>query len=108
MQLKFALVHLNGLAELDRESEIELRLTPVGLDVVPAGSDAAAVRLAWSEIRRLEVEPRRGGMLRRRGAGARLTLTATDRRARFEAEGADSEELKSRLAVALKTLGEGQ
>jgi hypothetical protein len=100
-----AVTHLNGLSEVNRESALELCFTEDGLDVLEPGGRAAVTRFPWSEIRGLEVEPGRSRVLRRRGAGARLTLSATDRRARFEARGHDCEELKQRLEPALAKLG---
>jgi hypothetical protein len=106
--IQVPVVHLNGLATAARESELELRFSEAGLDVVPVGGEGTVAHFAWSEIRELEVQPGRGGVLRRRGAGARLTLSAIDRRARFEARGADAAELKRRLAPALAKLDERQ
>ena len=104
LEVSVSVVHLDGLSELDGQEELELRFTEDGLDVVPASGEPSLAHFAWSEINSVYVRPERGRMLRRRGAGARLILSATGRQARFEARGADAEELKQRLAPALVKL----
>jgi hypothetical protein len=100
-------VHLDGLAELEGQGDLELVFSEDGLEVTHAGDAdgerAALASFTWSELRGVEVEPGRGRMLRRRAA--RLTLSTNRRRARFEARGVDSGELKERLAPALAKLG---
>jgi len=104
LEVNVTVVHLDGLSELSELEEVELRFTDDGLDVVRAPDEATLTHFTWSEINSVYVRPGRGRMLRRRGAGARLILSATGRQARFEARGADAEELKQRLAPALVKL----
>jgi hypothetical protein len=108
LPVRVAVVHLDGLSELDEDEELELRFTEDGLDVLRAPDEAALAHFAWSEIHGVEVQPGRARMLRRRGSSTRLILSATGRHARFEARGADPEELKQRLAPALTKLGAGR
>jgi hypothetical protein len=91
-------VHLDGLPELLGEDELRLRFSDDVLEIIRARDRAPLVTFAWSEVRGLEVQT--GGRLRRRRA-ARLILSTTSRRARFEAWGLDAEELEERLAPAL-------
>ncbi|MDQ6775149.1 MAG: hypothetical protein M3071_02775 [Actinomycetota bacterium] len=99
-------VHLDGLAELEGQGDLELMFSEDGLEVIAAGEGgdrAALASFTWSELRGVEVQPGRGRMLRRRSA--RLTLSTNRRRARFEARGVDSTELKQRLAPVLAKVG---
>jgi len=103
--VRVAVLHLDGLSEIDGEEELELWFAEEGLDVVRIGAEAPVAHFAWSELHGVEVRPGRARMLRRRGTPARLILSATGRRARFEAPGAEPEELKRRLAPVLPKLG---
>jgi hypothetical protein len=99
-------VHLDGVAELQGQGELELVFSDDGLKVVHAAQDgdrAALVSFTWSELRDIEVEAGRGRVLRRRTS--RLVLSTNRRRARFEARGIGPVELKEQLAPALAKVG---
>jgi hypothetical protein len=105
LDIRLTVVHLDGLPEVEGKGELELLFSDDGLAVLGANDQASLLHFRWSELRRLEVQPGRSRILRRRGA--RLVLAAGARRGNFEARGVDAEELGQRLAPALAKVGEG-
>jgi hypothetical protein len=103
LPISVGVVHLDGLAELEGQGELELVFSDEGLDVVRTGAAAALVSFSWTELRDVEVHAGRGRVLRRRSS--RLILSTNRRRARFEARGLDPEELRQLLAPALAKVG---
>ncbi|HEY5319161.1 MAG TPA: hypothetical protein VIJ20_14320 [Solirubrobacteraceae bacterium] len=99
MEIRVGVVHLEGLPEVEGKGDLKLLFAEDRLDVLRASDELVLMSFAWSELRRLEVQPGRARMLRRRAA--RVVLTAGRRRGSFEARGVDPEELGQRLGPAL-------
>jgi hypothetical protein len=98
-QVGVGVVHLDGLAELEGEGELELLFSEQGLEVIRAGDRTILVSFAWSELEDVGVQPVRGRMWRRR-APARVVVSAKGRQGTFEARDVEHEELTRRLAPA--------
>ena len=100
-EVRIAAVHLSGIANLaPSESDLELRLSGEGFDIVHAGGVVFG-RLAWEDIRSLDVADTRTRRLRRRQGGAQLVVRSDRGDANFEIPGLTPEELRVQLAPLL-------
>jgi hypothetical protein len=94
-----AAVHLGGIANLSPgEGDVELRMSEDGLDIVRGGSEILG-RLAWHEVRSLDVPPPRGRRRRRQGSSAQLVIHTVHGDASFDVQAMSSEELQGRVAL---------
>jgi hypothetical protein len=100
--LRIAAIHLGGIEALRvGERDIELRLSPAGLDVLKRSSGAPIGRLEWEQIESVEVPRGRRGLRPGRRRAFELHV-ATDRgRASFELPGVTEEQLKEHLEPML-------
>jgi hypothetical protein len=90
-------VHVFGIETLEPgDSDVELRLADVGLDVLKPSTDEMIGRLRWNEIRTVALKrPRRGLRGRRRPA---LFVAGTDQgEVTFELPGVSDEEITAHL-----------
>lgn len=95
-ELRFAAVHLGGVANLPTaESGIDVRVSGEGLDIIRDDTEIIG-RLGWSDIQTLEVASPRGGR-RRRAGRARLIVRTAAGDASFEVPALTGEELRERL-----------
>jgi len=93
-----AAIHIGGVANLaPTESEIELRISPDGLEFVRSGQTFE--RLSWAQVRGVQVHDSR--RLRRRGHGAQLLVRSELGEASFEIRGMTAKELRERLGPLL-------
>ena len=61
--LRLSAVHVSGIESLrNGESDLELRFSDAGLDLLKASSGAAIGRLLWSEIHSVDVASARRGL----------------------------------------------
>lgn len=105
--LRVAAVHLGGIEALRAgESDLELRISPAGFDVLKRSTGAALGRLGWDEIETVELPRARRGL---RGRRVQELHIATGRgRASFELPGLTEEQLKEHLEPMLaRTRGAG-
>ena len=102
--LRLSAIHLNGIETLRQgDSDIELRLSDIGMDVLKRSSGAAIGRLEWREIESVQVlRPRRG--LRGRRRSRALHVSTGRGQAQFELPGLTDEELHEHLEPALARL----
>ncbi|HEX3688406.1 MAG TPA: hypothetical protein VHV28_01875 [Solirubrobacteraceae bacterium] len=105
--LRLPAVHVSGIESLrNGESDLELRFSDAGLDLLKASSGAAIGRLVWSEIHSIDVAgPRR--VLRPGRRTQELHVRAQSGRATFQLPGMTSEQLSSHLEPALARLRDG-
>jgi hypothetical protein len=95
--LRLAAVHLGGIANLaPAQSDIQLRFSRAGVDVV-RDPDSILGRLAWDEVRNLEVPDPRGWRRKRKQHGAHLVLRTEHGDASFEIPALTPEELREHL-----------
>ena len=103
--LRVAAVHTGGIETLKAgDKDLELRLSPAGLDVIRRSSGAAIGRLDWSEVTAIAIdEPKK----RLRGRKARVLSVRTARgQAGFELPGLTDEEAAEHLEPMLERLRE--
>ena len=98
--LRVAAVHVSGIESLRRgESDLELRFSAAGLDVLKASSGAAIGRLTWSEIENVSfAKPRRG---LRAGRHQQIHVQTGRGRASFELPGLSDRQLAQDLEPLL-------
>jgi hypothetical protein len=104
LQIRIVAVHLDGPPELKGEAEVSLLFSETGLDVARGLSGTRLVHYDWSELNRIESQPGKRSVLRRRPVYPRVIIGATEGEARFEVEGIDAEWLEQRLAPAVARL----
>jgi hypothetical protein len=102
--VRIAAVHLDGPLELDGESQVTLTFSEDGLEVLRGSAGPRVARYSWSELQRVEVQPGRRSILRRRPVYPRVIVGAAGGEARFEVEGMDAEWLEQRLAPVVAKL----
>jgi hypothetical protein len=102
--LRIGAVHLSGIETLKAgDSDIELRLSDAGLDVLKRSTGGAIGRLEWQEIEGVELpESKRGRRRRRRSP--ELHVSTGRGQARFELPGLTDEERHEHLEPALARL----
>ncbi len=99
--LRLSAIHLSGIDSLrNGESDLELRFSDAGLDLIKASSGAAIGRLLWSEIHDVEVTGARRGVRPGRRA-QELCVSAQRGRAVFELTGMTAEQVKEHLEPVL-------
>jgi hypothetical protein len=105
--LRLAAVHVSGIESLrNGETDLELRFSDAGLDLLKASSGAAIGRLLWSEIHGVEVaNPRRG--LRPGRRVPELHVRAQSGRAAFQLPGMTSEQVNEHLEPVLRRARDG-
>lgn len=98
--VRVAAVHLGGIESLRRgESDIELRFSDSGLDVLKASTGAPIGRLQWGEIETVSVSrPHRGV---RAGRRRELHISTGRGRASFELPGLGDRQLHEQLEPLL-------
>jgi hypothetical protein len=98
--VRVAAVHLSGIESLRRgESDLELRFSAAGLDVLKGSSGAAIGRLTWTEIEDVSfARPRRG---LRAGRRHQLHVQTARGRASFELSGLSDRQLAEDLEPLL-------
>jgi hypothetical protein len=104
LDIRIVAVHLDGPPELKGEAEVLLQFSETGLDVARGLSGTRLVHYDWSELSRIEFQPGKRSVLRRRPVYPRVTIGASEGEARFEVEGMDAEWLEQRLAPAVARL----
>ena len=85
------------------ESDLELRFSDAGLDLLKASSGAAIGRLLWSEIHSVDVASARRGLRPGRRV-QELHIKAQSGRAIFQLPGMTSEQVSQHLEPALARL----
>ena len=102
--VRLSAVHVSGIESLrNGESDLELRFSDAGLDLLKASSGAAIGRLLWSEIHSVDVaSPRRGMRPGRRVQ--ELHVRAQSGQAVFQLPGMTSEQVNQHLEPALARL----
>ncbi|HEY6523117.1 MAG TPA: hypothetical protein VIY10_05060 [Solirubrobacteraceae bacterium] len=102
--VRLSAVHVSGIESLrNGESDLELRFSDAGLDLLKASSGAAIGRLLWSEIHSVDVpSPRRG--LRPGRRVQELHVRAQSGQAVFQLPGMTSEQVNQHLEPALARL----
>jgi hypothetical protein len=100
--LRLSAVHVSGIESLrNGETDLELRFSDAGLDLLKASSGATIGRLLWSEIRDVDVtSPRRG--LRPGRRVQELHVRAQSGRATFQLPGMTSEQVNVHLKPVLR------
>jgi hypothetical protein len=102
--LRMAAVHVSGIESLrNGESDLELRFSDAGLDLLKASSGAAIGRLLWSEIHSVDVEGSRRGLRPGRRV-QELHVRAQSGRATFQLPGMSSEQVNEHLGPVLARL----
>lgn len=102
--VRLAAVHRSGIESLrNGESDLELRFSEAGLDLLKASTGGAIGRLPWSEIQAVEVGHSRRGL--RRGRGQELRVRAQRGLARFELPGLTAAQMTEHLAPVLARWG---
>jgi hypothetical protein len=100
--LRVAAVHLGGIEALRAgERDLELRISPAGLDVLKRSSGAAIGRLEWAEIESVALPRGRRGLKPRRRPTYELHVATGRGRASFELPGVTEEQLKDHLRPML-------
>lgn len=98
--LRFSAVHLGGIANLEPgEGGLELRLSPAGLDIARGGGEMVG-RLAWREIRTIDV-PSAKGLRRRRRTQTEMIVRTPHGEASFEIPELTHDELREQLRPLL-------
>ncbi len=99
--LRLAAVHLSGIESLrNGETDLELRFSEAGLDLIKASSGAAIGRLEWSEIRSVEVSPSRRALRPGRRV-QELRVSAQRGRASFALPGLSAQQVSEHLDPVL-------
>jgi hypothetical protein len=99
--LRLSAVHVSGIESLrDGETDLELRFSDAGLDLLKASSGATIGRLLWSEIRDVEVASSRRGLRPGRRV-PELHVRAQGGRATFQLPGMTSEQVSVHLEPVL-------
>jgi hypothetical protein len=102
--LRISAVHLSGIESLrNGESDLELRFSDAGLDLLKASSGAAIGRLLWSDIHSVEVATSRRGLRPGRRV-QELHVRAQSGRAAFQLPGMTSEQVNEHLEPVLARL----
>ncbi len=102
--LRLGAVHVSGIESLrNGESDLELRFSDAGLDLLKASSGAAIGRLLWSEIHSVDVASSRRGLRPGRRA-QELHVRAQSGEAVFQLPGMSSEQINQHLEPALARL----
>jgi hypothetical protein len=99
--LRVAAVHLGGIEALRAgERDLELRISSAGLDVLKRSSGAPIGRLAWAEVKEVDLPRGRRGL--RSGRRAYELHVATGQgRASFQLPGVTEEQLRDHLEPML-------
>jgi hypothetical protein len=98
--LRVAAVHLGGIESLRQgESDLELRFSAAGLDVLKASSGAAIGRLGWTEIENISFPRARRGL--RASRRRELHVQTARGRATFELPGLSDRQLQEELEPLL-------
>jgi hypothetical protein len=94
--VRLAAVHLGGIESLARgESDLELRFSDAGLDLLKASSGTGIGRLAWGEIESVSFTRSRRGV--RAGRRSELQVQTVRGRASFELPGMTDRRLREQL-----------
>ena len=94
--VRLAAVHLGGIESLaGGESDLELRFSDAGLDVLKASSATGIGRLAWSEIESVSFARSRRGL--RAGRRSELQVQTVRGRVSFELPGMTDRRLREQL-----------
>ena len=102
--LRMSAVHMSGIESLrNGESDLELRFSDSGLDLLKASSGAAIGRLLWSDIHSVEVASSRRGLRPGRRV-PELHVRAQSGRATFQLPGMSSEQVNQHLEPVLARL----
>jgi hypothetical protein len=105
--LRLAAVHVSGIESLrDGETDLELRFSDAGLDLLKASSGATIGRLLWSEIRDVDVASSRRGLRPGRRV-QELHVRAQSGRATFQLPGMTSEQVNQHLQPVLTRARDG-
>jgi hypothetical protein len=100
--LRLAAVHVSGIESLrNGESDLELRFSDAGLDLIKASSGAAIGRLLWSDIHDVEVARARRGMRPGRRP-QELHVRAQSGQAVFQLPGMTEEQVSEHLEPVLR------
>ena len=100
--VRVSAVHLGGVANLAAgTSDIELRLSEHGLDIV-RGADETLGRLTWDEIRALDVPTGRSIRRRRRDSRTNLVVRTAHGEATFAVPAVSPEELREHVDPLLQ------
>jgi hypothetical protein len=106
--LRLSAVHVSGIESLrNGESDLELRLSEAGLDLLKASSGAAIGRLLWSEIHSIDVGSSRRG-LRPGRRMQELHVQAQSGRATFQLPGMTPEQISQHLEPVIARLHGGR
>jgi hypothetical protein len=101
-EYRMSAIHVAGVANLaPSETDLELRFSRDGLDVVRESDEATLARIGWQHIRRVEI-PKPRARLRRRRVFAQVLVIGDQGEARFEIPGATPEQVEEHLAPVLK------
>lgn len=104
--LRIAAVHVSGIESLrNGESDLELRFSDAGLDLLKASSGAAIGRLLWSDIHSVDVASSRRGLRPGRRV-PELHVRAQSGRATFQLPGMNSDQVNEHLEPVLARLRE--
>ena len=102
--LRLPAIHMTGIESLrNGESDLELRFSDAGLDLLKASSGAAIGRLLWSEIHSIDVASSRR-ILRPGRRMQELHVRAQSGRATFQLPGMSSEQVNEHLEPVLERL----
>jgi hypothetical protein len=105
--LRLSAVHVSGIESLrDGETDLELRFSDAGLDLLKASSGATIGRLLWSEIRDVDVASSRRGLRPGRRV-QELHVRAQSGRATFQLPGMTSEQVTQHLQPVLTRARDG-
>jgi hypothetical protein len=102
-------VHISGIESLKAgEDDLELRISPAGLDVLKRSNGAAIGRLEWSDIKAVELPRAKRGLRPGRRRNQEMHVATGRGRASFELPGLTEEQLKEHLEPMLaRTRGGG-
>jgi hypothetical protein len=102
--LRLSAVHVSGIEALrNGESDLELRFSDAGLDLLKASSGGAIGRLLWSEIHGVEMASARRGLRPGRRV-QELRVRAQSGQAIFQLPGMTSEQVNQHLEPVLARL----
>jgi hypothetical protein len=102
--LRISAVHVSGIESLrNGESDLELRFSDAGLDLLKASSGAAIGRLLWSDIHSVDVGNSRRGLRPGRRV-QELHVRAQSGRATFQLPGMTSEQVNEHLEPVIARL----